>query len=64
MTSWGIIYLFFHVTCVNVLLVCANCFLSSGERVYDIAFWKSELNNEVIAMANEIDNLKVTTINT
>lgn len=29
-----------------------------GERVYDIAFWKSELNNEVNAMATEIENLK------
>lgn len=35
-------------------------FISSGERVYDIAFWKSELNNEVNAMATEIENLKVT----
>ncbi|KAL3842490.1 hypothetical protein ACJMK2_020496 [Sinanodonta woodiana] len=29
-----------------------------GERVYDIAFWKSELNNEINAMATEIENLK------
>ncbi|XP_060083434.1 tektin-3-like [Ylistrum balloti] len=29
-----------------------------GERVYDIAFWKSELNNEINAMANETSNLK------
>merc|ERR1711971_1182279 len=29
-----------------------------GERVYDISFWKSELNNEVNAMATEIENLK------
>lgn len=28
-----------------------------GERVYDITFWKSELNNEIRAMENEIDNL-------
>lgn len=32
-----------------------------GERVYDITFWKSELNNEISAMATEIENLKVTT---
>lgn len=37
-------------------------FLFSGERVYDIAFWKSELNNEVNAMATEIENLKVTSL--
>lgn len=36
-------------------------FISSGERVYDITFWKSELNNEISAMATEIENLKVTT---
>lgn len=35
-------------------------FISSGERVYDITFWKSELNNEINAMATEIENLKVT----
>lgn len=29
-----------------------------GERVYDITFWKSELNNEISAMATEIENLK------
>ncbi|KAK3585398.1 hypothetical protein CHS0354_020110 [Potamilus streckersoni] len=29
-----------------------------GERVYDIAFWKNELNNEINAMATEIENLK------
>ncbi|KAL5007548.1 hypothetical protein ScPMuIL_016354 [Solemya velum] len=29
-----------------------------GERVYDIAFWKSELNNEINSMATENDNLK------
>lgn len=29
-----------------------------GERVYDISFWKSELNNEINAMATEIENLK------
>lgn len=29
-----------------------------GERVYDIAFWKSELNMEVNSMATEIENLK------
>ncbi|KAF6027613.1 TEKT3 [Bugula neritina] len=28
-----------------------------GERVQDIAFWKSELNNEIGAMQNEIANL-------
>ena len=31
----------------------------SGERVYDVTFWKSELNNEIQAMENETDNLKV-----
>lgn len=29
-----------------------------GERVYDIAFWKSELNMEINSLATEIDNLK------
>ncbi|XP_041365465.1 tektin-3-like isoform X1 [Gigantopelta aegis] len=29
-----------------------------GERVYDITFWKSELNGEINSMATEIDNLK------
>ncbi|BFZ15891.1 hypothetical protein BsWGS_18930 [Bradybaena similaris] len=29
-----------------------------GERVYDISFWKHELNNEINAMATEIENLK------
>ncbi|XP_013079790.1 tektin-3-like isoform X2 [Biomphalaria glabrata] len=29
-----------------------------GERVQDIAFWKSELNNEINAMATEMENLK------
>ena len=27
--------------------------------MYDITFWKTELNTEVRAMENEIDNLKV-----
>jgi hypothetical protein len=31
----------------------------AGERVYDISFWKSELNSEINAMATEIENLKV-----
>lgn len=31
-----------------------------GERVYDITFWKSELNSEINSMATEIENLKVT----
>ena len=30
-----------------------------GERVYDITFWKSELNNEINSMALETENLKV-----
>jgi len=29
-----------------------------NERVYDISFWKSELNNEIRAMEVETDNLK------
>lgn len=29
-----------------------------GERVYDIAFWKSELNMEINSLATEIENLK------
>lgn len=29
-----------------------------GERVYDIAFWKSELHNEINSLATEIENLK------
>ncbi|XP_067654720.1 tektin-3-like isoform X1 [Haliotis asinina] len=29
-----------------------------GERVYDITFWKSELNNEINAMATETENMK------
>ncbi|KAK6184034.1 hypothetical protein SNE40_006580 [Patella caerulea] len=29
-----------------------------GERVYDIAFWKGELNTEINQMATEIENLK------
>ncbi|XP_067654727.1 tektin-3-like [Haliotis asinina] len=29
-----------------------------GDRVYDIAFWKTELNNEISAMATETENLK------
>ena len=33
--------------------------MSVGERVTDIAFWKSELNNEVHAMDTEMENLKV-----
>lgn len=33
--------------------------MSAGERVQDIAFWKSELNNEIGAMENEIANLNV-----
>ena len=32
---------------------------TKGERVLDIAFWKSELNNEIGAMQTEIENLKV-----
>ena len=30
-----------------------------GERSHDIAFWKSELNNEIDAMQSEIANLQV-----
>ena len=30
-----------------------------GERVHDITFWKTELNNEILAMENETDNLQV-----
>ncbi len=29
------------------------------ERVFDITFWKQELNNEIMSMENETDNLKV-----
>ena len=32
-----------------------------GERVTDIAFWKSELNMEIGAMENESNDLKVLT---
>ena len=40
--------------------VCTLFLSDSGERVYDISFWKTELNSEVNAMATEIENLKVT----
>jgi len=43
----------------NILPSLVSCFIFPGERVYDIAFWKSELNNEINAMATEIENLKV-----
>ena len=32
-----------------------------GERVNDIAYWKSELNMEIGAMENETNDLKVLT---
>ncbi len=38
-------------------MFCIDCVL--GERVQDITFWKTELNNEIRAMENETDNLKV-----
>ena len=43
----------------NSIIICSFYFL--GERVYDITFWKSELNAEINAMENETDNLKVIT---
>jgi len=33
--------------------------LLSGERVQDIAFWKSELNNEINSVETEYKNLEV-----
>ena len=33
--------------------------VSIGERVYDITFWKTELNAEITAMEVESDNLQV-----
>lgn len=72
--SFNTLPLTFTLTCVlDLLLTRRTAWESSatlfpvfmqlsifpGERVYDIAFWKSELNNEVNAMATEIENLKV-----
>ncbi len=39
------------------MMFCIDCLI--GERVQDITFWKTELNNEIRAMENETDNLKV-----
>jgi hypothetical protein len=51
---------------MHTLLLAGCCLMRQvcycyplGERVSDIAYWKSELNIEIGAMENEINDLKV-----
>lgn len=56
--SWVSSEIYFEST---TLIVFFPLVYLLGERVHDIAFWKSELNNEIGAMENEINDLKVLT---
>lgn len=45
--------------CFSLFIMLYIYFILLGEWVYDIIFWKSELNNEISVMVIEIENLKV-----